>query len=46
MHTPSQSRFSFRSPASWLRGRTMEDLIYPAATLGAIVLVLTSILLF
>lgn len=40
----TQSRFRF--PASFLRGRKIEDLAYQAGTLGAIVIVLTSILLF
>lgn len=46
MQTPSQSLPRFHFPASFLRGRKIEDLAYQVGTLGAIVVVLTSILLF
>lgn len=44
MQTVSVLNFQF--PASLLRGRKIEDLAYQLGTLGAIVVVLSSILLF
>lgn len=44
MQTTSFSHFHI--PASFMRGRKMEDLAYQVGTLAAVVVVLSSLLLF
>lgn len=46
MQQASQFTPTTSAPVSLLRGRSIEELAYQVGTLGAILLVLTSLLLF
>lgn len=46
MQQASQFTRNSNAPVSILRGRSIEELAYQVGTLGAILLVLTSLLLF